>query len=201
MENKKKVLILGVGALGSNLALCLVADIPSLELTVLDFDSVEPRNLRAGTQAYEPEQEGQLKVEALQLLVYSKFDKDIFTHDVRLDKSTLNLLDGYNLVVDCFDNVYSRSIVKEYFDNPMEVHCDCLHAGFSGLKTFQIGWNESYEVSDKDLGIDICEMPGARSFIQSVASLTSLVIQQYLEKGEKLDGFGSPLRPHFDVAS
>lgn len=196
--SKPKILILGAGALGSHVTLNLIADIPEVELTVLDFDRVEPRNLRAGTQAYEPEQEGQLKVDALQLLVYSKFDKDILTHDVRLDKATLNLLDGYGLIVDCFDNVYSRGLVKK---EATKKGYEILHAGFSGLKTFQIGWNENYEVSDKDLGIDVCEMPGARSFIQGVASLTSLVIQQYLEKGEKLEGFGNLLRPHFDVAS
>jgi len=189
----KRIQILGAGSLGSNLALDLIADVPELELTVLDFDIVEARNFRTGVQVYDPEQEGMLKVEALQLLAYLKFDKDIETRPVKLGERNLALLEGYDLVVDCFDNIFSRQLVKEGAD---EKGYEVLHAGFSGLKTCHICWNEKYEVPDRDSFIDICELPGARSFIQSVSGLTSLVIQRYLRNAEKLEVFGSPLRIH-----
>lgn len=189
-----EILILGAGSLGGNLALNLLADTDE-NITVLDFDEVEMRNIGTGIQPYNKDQIGLPKVFALQNIAYVDFAKELKIVNNKLDKDNLNLLTGYDLVIDCFDNVYSRKLVKDYFDCPTELG-SCLHVGFSGLKTFTISWDVNYKVPEKDSGIDICEMSGARSFIRNVASLTSIVVQKYLKGGVKLEIFGNPLYHH-----
>ena len=186
-----KILICGVGAIGSNLARHLVPDLRGKhEITVLDRDVVEERNVEAGTQFFTPDQVGMSKVEALQYNVYKWYQREIniFHGDIKdiftsiPGGYTVTLAD-FDLVVDCFDNQEARSFIQSKYKT-------LLHLGFSDQFTFSVEWAENYEVPAGEVEFDICELPGAGAFVASVASLGALVVEKFLEDGTKMDIVG-----------
>jgi len=187
-----KVLIAGIGAIGSHVCSNLVADNHGdWDITVLDFDRVEERNTR-GTQLYTHDFIGQFKTEALQYLVYKQYEKkiDIFNGDIH---KFLGVSTKQDLVIDCFDNYDARNTVQKNYKDFAEV----LHIGFSDQMTFAIEWAEHYNVpTDITSGIDICEMQGAASFVKYVACLGSLVVQEWVYNKKKRDFIGSKFTLH-----
>lgn len=179
-----KILICGVGAIGSNLTRILVPDLRGEhEISVLDIDRVEERNVTPGTQWYTLDQIDIPKVEALEYNVYQAFQREIIPVHANVIEWDL---DDYDLVIDCFDNWAARNVTHgEYVKPPV------LHIGFSDKMTFEIEWDEWYQVpTDITTGMDICEMPGAAGFVTSVASLGALVVMNYLEKNGKMRVLG-----------
>lgn len=184
-----KILILGAGAIGSNLTNRLVADLKGEhEITVLDMDTVEERNVIAGTQFYMRDQIGSSKVEALQYNIYKFHEREIDILAKKYEKGTIDFR-PYGLVIDCFDNHESRKLVQK------QTHMDgmlrwssysVLHVGFSDQFTFAIEWDHNYKVPDDIVsGMDICEMQGASSFVNYVASIASMVVQEYIKENPK----------------
>ena len=211
-ENEtKKILILGAGAMGSNIAANLSADLKNeSEITVLDFDTVEERNVQAGTQFYMPEQVGMSKVEALQYNIYKWFGKEIKTINQKLTRiwdlgpiiggpyvgsngervlSTGNT-ESPNLVIDCFDNYSARKLIQDYLS---DWNIALLHCGFSPQMTFEIKWAENYKVPENspEGSRDICEMPGAKAFITRVASLGATSAREFIVDGNKIGFLGN----------
>lgn len=192
-----KILILGAGALGSNLAANLAADLRNeVELTVLDYDKIEERNVTAGTQFYMPDQVGMSKGEALQYNLYKWFGVQAGFINEMLGDDNLRYLGEYDLVIDCFDNESSRERVQDARNT--ELTGDLLHCGFSPQMTFEITWDDRYEVptDSPDGARDICEMPGARGFIQRVAGLAANAVRQYVEEGKQVDYLGNRNTAH-----
>ena len=125
---EKSIGIMGIGAIGSNLAALLAVDLRGEhEITILDKDRVEERNIQAGTQYFLPFQIGELKTEALQYRIYKDFSKEI--EEVINEKVTQDnareLVRGFDLIIDCFDNFEARKAIVE-----ASVDIDCLHLGF-----------------------------------------------------------------------
>src|SRR5687767_7073671 len=116
-----KILVCGVGAIGSNLVANLVPDLKGEhEITVLDKDLVEERNVQAGTQFYLPDQIGMPKVQALQYNIYKNFQREIKIANGALSEGgkilgELEPFNQYSLLVDCFDNEHSRGILHSLF--------------------------------------------------------------------------------------
>jgi len=186
-----KILICGVGAIGSNLVRYLVPDLKGEhEISVLDIDVVEERNVTPGTQWYTPDQIGIPKVEALEYNVFNTFQREIIPVHANIIEWDP---DDYDLVIDCFDNHNARNILHgEYVKPPV------LHIGFSDQFTFEVEWDEWYQVpSDITTGMDICEMPGAAGFIGSVAALGALVVEHYLWKNDKMRVLGGKFQRTF----
>lgn len=184
-----RILICGAGAIGSNLTARLVSDLKGEhEITVLDKDTIEERNVQAGTQFYTRDQIGLTKVEALQFNVYKNYEREItIIHDDVLKTfhgRTIN--DLYDLIIDCFDNHEARDFLKQH----VSPKGNLLHTGFSDDFTFAIEWNENYKVPSDIEGMDICEMPGAASFVNKVASMGALVAQEFIKEGKKLEIVG-----------
>lgn len=192
-----KILICGVGAIGSNLTSLLVPDLKGEhEITILDKDKVEERNVQAGTQFYMPDQIGMSKVEALQYNLYKWFEREItIDHHELLAGDAFN----YDLIVDCFDNYASRKLLQEMYDTGSwlrneAVPYELLHIGFSDQFTFAIEWADNYKVpSDIMSGFDICTQDGAASFVKMVASLASQTVQEYIRTGQKRELVGGKL--------
>jgi len=179
----------GAGALGSNLVANLITQRQSPRITVLDFDKIERRNIQAGTQFYLPDQIGMSKVEALQYNLYKWFNKKIEIYDIKLTLKNCPITSSFDLIIDTFDNYDGRRLTQEI---GKMYKIDLLHLGFSQLMTFEIAWDENYEVpSDNVSEIDICEMSGARSFIQLVAGLGGMVVQEYIKNNKKLNFVGN----------
>lgn len=203
-----KILILGAGAIGSNLTNRLVSDLKGEhDITVLDMDTVEERNVIAGTQFYMRDQIGMSKVDALQYNVYKFHEREIniinreikttwdFGTFIGGPKFTtgkslyIENSQGYDLIIDCFDNKEAREITQ-YSCLPFNI--PLLHTGFSDQFTFAIEWAENYQVPDDIIsGMDICEMEGASSFVNYVSSIAGLVVQKFIKESKKIDIVGN----------
>jgi hypothetical protein len=168
-----KYIVLGLGAIGSNLMMQLTKIDPKGEFVGVDFDNVEERNLN--TQAYLLPHIGMPKVNALQVILAMK------TRGIRYrgihDKITTPIkewVQSDTLIIDCFDNTESRRLF-ETFDN-------CLHIGFSPKYTAEIIWGKYSAPGAVPKGEDdICEMPYAVPFINFVVSVACLSIKNFLD--------------------
>jgi len=188
-----KILIAGLGAIGSNLAMSLIADCKKHEYYLLDRDSVEPRNLQAHTQTYLKEQIDMPKAKALRINIYNFLAVEAGASEWDVISSTerhRHALPGepFDLIIDCLDNFQGR---KNLVDYSQKNNCECLHIGFSPQFTFEICWNKSYEVPPDISGLDICQLAGASSFVKYVASLASSVVQDFLRNGKKRNLIGN----------
>lgn len=197
-----KILICGVGAIGSNLVAELVPDLKGEhEITILDKDKVEERNVQAGTQFYTPDQVGLWKVEALQFNIYKHYQREVLMINKELVKEHPNSwmilpreaqFHSPDLVIDCFDNYKARKAISDYVEGESGGP-ELLHIGFSNNFTFSIEWeingfSSSYKVpSDFISGIDICEMQGSAAFVASVASLGALVAEEFIFNNKRLE--------------
>jgi len=187
-----KIYIFGLGAIGSNLLTNLIMDTKDVEFIIIDKDKVEVRNIQAGTQFYFRDQIGNSKVKALKMNVYNLFGKKISNIiEQNINEMIVGniLYDKPDLVVDTFDNAVSRNMLGDFCK---KTNIDCVHVGFSPQYTFEVTWNEDYPEQDgTNQGIDICEMIGARAFVQAVSGLASQVILQFIRDKKKINIAGN----------
>lgn len=184
-----QILICGTGAIGSNLTRYLVPDLRgNHDITVLDKDIVEERNVTAGTQFYTADQIGLSKVEALQFNIYKQFEREIEILNREVQKTTII---DYDLIIDCFDNYEARNYLQELWRGSLGHGTALLHIGFSDQFTFAIEWGQGYKVpTDITTGFDICEMQGAAAFVNRVASIGALVVENFIDKRIKMEIVG-----------
>lgn len=189
-KNKKRIIILGAGALGSQLVTSLLPDLRGeVRITILDFDEIEGRNIEASTQFFLKEQLGMKKTEALQYNLNKWFNRRVEILTEKLTEENVSLLADYDLIVDTFDNYHSRKLVQDFVTkNKVE----CLHCGFSELTTFEVLWADNYNVpSDMTSDFDICEMAGAASFIRLAAAIGASAVLVYIKEGKKKEFVGN----------
>ena len=168
-----KVVICGVGALGSN----LVDNLTRLgfsNLRVIDFDRVEAHNI--STQIYGKQDIGALKVDALKNRIYRTVDVELETFSKKLESTTTKkAFKDADLLVDCLDNTLSRQLIKDYaLTNKKE----CLHLGLFEDYA-EVIWNDKYEVPSR-MGDDVCDYPLARNVIILCIAVASEVLVSYL---------------------
>src|ERR1019366_1395436 len=106
-----KVLLLGAGGLGSPAALYLAAAGVGT-LGIIDMDVVDASNLQRQI-LHNMDQIGNRKVDsAKKTLTAMNPDLDVITYDVRLGANNiLDVIDGYDLIVDGTDNFPTRYLV------------------------------------------------------------------------------------------
>ncbi len=173
-----KILILGAGALGSNLVTNLARQ-GFRQLTVLDKDRVEEQNL--STQVYSQEDVGALKADILSNIVYRDLGEEIKALAQELTEKNVNkYLTDFILTIDSFDNSLSRKTVSDYC---REKRLDCLHVGVNG-DYGEVRWNENYIVPS-DAGDDVCDYPLARNLILLMTAVASEAIIRFVLEGKK----------------
>lgn len=190
-----KVVIFGLGAIGSNLFIQLVKQYPEWSFIGVDFDKVEDRNLR--TQAYFREHVGLLKTMAVMSTGLRYVQKLRYHHtSTKITENTviknIKVLDHEAddeknpvLWIDCFDNSYSRQLLKAFL--PPKTHL--LHLGFSPLYSAECIWDESYDVPndvDSKQG-DICSMVDAVGFIQHFIGAVMMNLNEWVVSGPTYD--------------
>jgi len=187
-----RISIVGLGAIGSNLAMNLIADYKKDSFHIWDHGKIESRNLQAYTQAYFKEQLDMPKASALRINLYNLFNVEVKAFNHHISESWILVKAGnvsnYDLIIDCLDNYEGRKVL---FDYAKKFKIACLHIGFSPQLTFEICWNESYEVPQDAKGLDICTLQGASSFVKYVSALASNVIQDFLRNGKKRNLIGN----------
>ncbi len=110
---QSKVLLLGAGGLGSPAALYLAAAGVGT-IGIIDMDVVDASNLQRQI-LHNMDRVGERKVDsAKKTLTAMNPDVDVVTYDVRLGADNiLDIIDGYDLIVDGTDNFPTRYLVND----------------------------------------------------------------------------------------
>ena len=173
----------GVGALGSTTVLyCRNVD---ATLRLIDFDRVESKNLLA--QWFVKQSVGKNKTDALRLQLGNFYGIKAEAFGVRLtDKNATELLGPGDLLVDCFDNYASRTLLSEYArdnDKPL------LHAALSGDGTFGlVRWDARFQADQEDEeGQATCEGGEHLPIIGQIGATVARAIQDWVKKREMHD--------------
>ena len=187
--NNVRGLIAGAGALGSNLGETLVRQ-GWHNFTLLDMDRVESHNI--GTQIYDEEDIGSLKVAACQ----NKFmrinsEQEVETCNKELKSGNAKkLLKGYDLIIDAFDNNEARTVLQEY---ARANKVPCLHAGLHS-DYGEVVWDSEYVVPQDAEG-DVCDYPLARNLISIIVSIAAEEVLDFcLEDNPRLQNWTLTLR-------
>ncbi len=140
-----KILLLGVGALGSTTSFVLSRHFAStdseLTLILLDNDSVEERNLFS--QVFSPLSLGHLKVDAAKELAKQSPAVRVIPAHLKLELESLPNVEAFtahsdspvNLIIDSFDNVASRQLACKLGEL---YECPVIHQAVS--QTDDIGY-------------------------------------------------------------
>lgn len=107
-----KVIILGLGGLGSNIAVSL-ARVGVGELTLVDYDVVEPSNLNR--QQYFIEDIGMKKSNALKSILerINPFIK-VNAIDLYITKENASFLKKYDVIIEAFDDAKNKAMICNY---------------------------------------------------------------------------------------
>jgi molybdopterin/thiamine biosynthesis adenylyltransferase len=173
-----RIVICGVGALGSNLADTLVRQ-GVTKLRLIDHDRVEQHNI--GTQVYALSEIGQFKADALRKLLFRV--AGVEAEAVRKELTAANaksLLKDADLIIDAFDNSASRQLVQDFARSSKVA---TLHVGlFADFG--QVAWDETYRVP-KDVAGDVCDYPLARNLIVITTAVAAESIVAFAGAGQR----------------
>jgi molybdopterin-synthase adenylyltransferase len=175
----KKIVIVGVGAIGSHAAQFLRNE---GELKLIDFDRVEQKNVLS--QFHSKPSVGKNKATSMRdtfnflyglrpSVIPYKFTKD----------NKQELLYGADLVIDCVDNGATRRLIQA------GIGVSCLHAGLAADAQFaRIMWDNDFAVDDESQeGAPTCEGGEHLAFIATVAAHVALTATVFLRTGKKLN--------------
>lgn len=109
---KGKVAILGLGGLGSNIAISL-ARIGVGKLILVDYDVIEPSNLNR--QQYFIDDIGKYKTEAMKEYI-DKINPfiDVEIHNAYITRENMNLLDEVDIIIEAFDDPICKAEISNF---------------------------------------------------------------------------------------
>jgi molybdopterin-synthase adenylyltransferase len=178
-----RVVICGVGALGSN-AVLYCRELGA-ELRLVDFDRVESKNLAA--QWFVKQSVGKNKAEAVRLQLANFYGMKAEAMGVRLGAhNAAQLLDGCDLAVDCFDNQDGRLVLSEAARGrglPL-VHAALAADGTFGL----VRWDERFAPDREDAeGQATCEGGEHLPMIGLLSATLARAIQEFVKSRAQAD--------------
>lgn len=187
----KKIVIVGVGALGSHVALFLRnLDLQTAspgevyKLVVLDFDRIEHKNTLS--QFHAKTGVGKNKALSLQQTLNFLFGVrvDAVPHKLTKDNAR-ELLGGAALVIDCLDNGASRRVVQSI---TRELKVPCLHGALAADGVLgRVVWDDKFVIDDEaEQGAATCEDGEHLPFIGMVAAQLARSAQEFLKSGRQL---------------
>lgn len=188
-----KILLCGLGVIGSNVGYNLLVADSDLELSAVDFDTVESRNLLA--QTHSQQFVGQNKTDAFMAEVYmrtGKMPKGNFIA-AKITAKDEKIFKGIDLVIDTFDNYASRDLVHSFckkLGNPV------VHLGFGFLDGKPVGtvlWNDAYQSGNDESGeIDVCELGQLTPWLKGATAIMALNVLDFLNSGKQKNLFINP---------
>ncbi|MBA2541738.1 MAG: ThiF family adenylyltransferase [Deltaproteobacteria bacterium] len=184
----KRILICGVGALGST-CVYFIRNVEA-ELRLVDFDRVESKNLSA--QWFVKQSVGKNKAEAVRLQLANFFGTSAGKQGaeamgVRLATTNVaQLLAGCDLAVDCFDNADSRNVLSE---GARAANVPLLHGALAADGTVGlVRWDERFTADKEDVeGQATCEGGEHLPMIGLVGATLARSIQDFLKSGDRND--------------
>lgn len=177
----RPVLICGVGALGSHVAMAL-RNHPG-GLLLLDMDRVESKNTQ--NQVYPRGTVGKLKAEALRQVMLSCHGVTARAFPVELrDNNVAEILTAeIGLVVDCFDNRASRALVARH---AASVFVPVLHAGISAdAAAGLVSW--TLPEDQETPGVATCTDPAVLPAHTLVAALAARAALAFMSGGQRVE--------------
>jgi molybdopterin/thiamine biosynthesis adenylyltransferase len=178
----KKIVIVGVGALGSHLV--LMGRNFGASVKVIDMDRIEKKNVMS--QFHTNMAVGKNKADALKQAMQGLFGIKIDAIPHRLTTDNVEqLLGSADLVVDCLDNGASRRIIQNFV---RARKIACLHGALAPDGGFgRVVWDESFAIDDETgMGAATCEDGEHLPFITTVSSYMASSVQRFLKDGRKV---------------
>jgi molybdopterin/thiamine biosynthesis adenylyltransferase len=177
----KRIVIAGVGALGSHAALFL----RNVEATVrvIDFDRVEQKNTQS--QFHGRSTVGKPKVLGLSQGMAFLFGTKLETNPHKLvDDNAKQLLGDADLVLDCLDNGGGRRVVQSFV---RASSIPALHGALAPDGGFgRVVWDEDFEIDDESgVAGATCENGEHLPFIAIVSACLARAAQVFLATGRK----------------
>lgn len=173
--------IVGCGAIGSNVAMALVRQ-GAMRLTLVDYDRVDETNL--STTVYMQMDVGRTKVGALGDLIYSvsptcvvdTFSVELTAQSWRRIKPLRNTPGGNMVVLDCVDNVTTRRLLQTQLGEHV------LHLGINANYCEAV-WGSAYKMPDtQPAGLAACDIPYSLNLVLFLTGLTVDALYQYPNK-------------------
>ena len=189
-----RVCVVGVGALGSHVA--LFARNWDVALYIIDFDKVEAKNVQS--QFHTAMGLRRNKALAFQQTMQGLYQRDVKATSAKLSKDNVQQLLGPNgLVIDCTDNAEARTLIQCHCGvitadlttdpaKPLESAIPCLHGCLSADGSLaRAVWTEHFTVDGGGDGGATCEDGQNLPFHGMAGGLIAQVAQRFLETGEK----------------
>lgn len=176
-----KVVIIGVGALGSHVV--LLARNWKSSLRIVDFDRIETKNTQS--QFHSKMGLGKNKAQALQQALQGLFGikVDAVPHKL-VDDNTGAVLSEAALVIDCTDNAAARRVIQKH----VRKHgIPCLHGALSADGIFgRIVWDEIFVLDEEGKeGQATCEDGEQLPMFALAAAQIAVTAQRFLKDGTK----------------
>lgn len=176
------ITIVGVGALGSHVALFLRNTEHPIKL--VDFDRVLMKNTHA--QFHTRIGQGKNKVQALGMTMLALFGRKVELVPHKLGKHNVAAIlnpECTDLVLDCTDNIAARRTIMDFCTDQ---HIPCVHGCLSADGTFaRVVWNEVFQPDAEGDETATCEDGEHLPFFAYVAAVIALEVQRYLDTGKK----------------
>lgn len=177
----KLITIVGVGALGSHVAMLLRNE---GKLALIDFDRVESKNTLA--QFHSKGSVGKLKVSALRESMQFLWGIKVDALPQRLTADNIKqLIHGDSaLVIDCVDNGATRRLIQQHV---RDHGLPCLHGALAADGAFgRVIWDEHFTVDDEaGAGVATCEGGEHLPFIAITSAYLARMAQVFLKTGRK----------------
>lgn len=187
----KKIVIVGVGALGSHVALLLrnleMQKVPGstdlFRLVAVDFDRVEHKNTLS--QFHSKATLGKNKALSLQQSVNFLFGVKIDAVPHKLVQENVRaLLQDAAIVIDCLDNGPSRRTVQTFV---RELKIPCLHGALAANGTIgRVVWDDKFAIDDNDGAGATCEDGEHLPFIGLVSAHIARAAQEFLKSRQQM---------------
>jgi hypothetical protein len=176
----EKIVIVGVGALGSHLAL-LLRNLSST-LVLCDNDRVEKKNTLS--QFHTVMGVGKNKAIALQQTLQGLFATKTTSSIHRLTSDNVHvILADAALVIDCTDNAKTRRLIQAFTATK---NIPCLHGCLGADGTIgRVVWSHMFRADDELEGAVTCEDGEFLPFIVLVSSYLALAVQKFIKTGER----------------
>lgn len=174
------IIIVGVGALGSNAALFLRNEEAGLK--VVDFDRVEMKN----TQSQFHTKMGMSKNKALSLQASFQglFGVKIEAVPHKLTKDNIDMVcEDPDLILDCTDNIEARHLIQGY---ALDLSIPCLHGAVdAGGEFAQIAWSDVFSPDEESGDGATCENGEHLPFFARVAGHLAIEASYFFKSGKR----------------
>lgn len=178
-----KIVIVGVGALGSHLM--LFTRNLAANFVLVDMDRIEQKNVMS--QFHTKMGVGKNKALAMQQSLSGLFGIKVEANPNRLTaENAKQILGTADLVVDCLDNAASRQVVQDFV---RANKIACLHGALDPDGQFgRACWDEQFVIDHEGtVGAATCEDGRHLPFIVRASSYLADAVQQYVQKGKKIN--------------